>query len=492
MSRVATQSDSTYQHRTASTNLEASAKPVADVRRPLRVRWSEFILLIATVDLIIMNFSLWLGLSLRESFPRLNTEKIILWTVVLSMLWQSVSFSLGTYIPQVLLSRSRSALNADKAALVTWLLYHTIPYLSPILPTRRIEAVYPMIVSWLFLSAWRVVASSLTHRPEFRHRIMLLGHIADPVLEESLLQSQSPMSHSYHEVLGVIDDRPPTNSPFPYLGTWQALDRLSSELSPDELVLATDLKEVRQDVVDAIIGCHEKGIQVTTTSNFIEGLLGKVPLQQAFSDLRVALPLLRSPGHRIYMLAKRSFDCLVGVVGCAATLAVLPIVAVGNRINSPGPLFYSQPRVGRGGREFKVYKFRSMVDNAESETGAVFAQENDPRITAFGRFLRRCRLDEFPQFWNILVGDMSLVGPRPERPEFVHTFQEKMPLYRARHAVRPGLTGWAQVRYPYGSSWEDTLEKLQYDLYYVKFQSLYLDYLIFVQTFEVVLGFKGR
>ena len=163
-----------------------------------------------------------------------------------------------------------------------------------------------------------------------------------------------------------------------------------------------------------------------------------------------------------------------------------------NRLFSPGPLFYKQERVGMSGQVFVIYKLRSMVVDAEKGTGAVWADKNDSRITAVGRFIRLSRLDELPQFWNILKGDMSLVGPRPERAHFVARLNSEIPFYRVRHAVRPGLTGWAQVKYRYASSIEDSLAKLQLDLYYIKHQGLLLDAEILFQTIMVVLGLKGR
>jgi lipopolysaccharide/colanic/teichoic acid biosynthesis glycosyltransferase len=153
---------------------------------------------------------------------------------------------------------------------------------------------------------------------------------------------------------------------------------------------------------------------------------------------------------------------------------------------------YRQVRVGRGGKPFQVYKFRSMITMAEKDCGAVWAQENDDRITPVGKVLRRTRLDELPQFVNVLKGDMSLVGPRPERPEFVQQLVEEVPFYQARHAVRPGITGWAQVRYRYGSCVDDARIKLEYDLYYIRQQSIYLEAAILLQTIPVMLGLGGR
>lgn len=170
---------------------------------------------------------------------------------------------------------------------------------------------------------------------------------------------------------------------------------------------------------------------------------------------------------------------------------LLPFIALAIRLDSPGSVFYTQEREGRGGRRFRIIKFRSMVADAERAGKAVWATRDDPRITRVGKFMRRTRLDELPQFVNVLRGEMSIVGPRPERPQFVAQLQEEIPFYRARLSVKPGLTGWAQVKYRYGNTTEDALIKLQYDLYYIKHQSMVLDILILLRTIRVVLGFKG-
>ena len=170
---------------------------------------------------------------------------------------------------------------------------------------------------------------------------------------------------------------------------------------------------------------------------------------------------------------------------------LLPLIALAIKLDSPGPALFRQLRVGEGEKLFQVAKFRTMRQDAEAATGAVWAQKNDPRVTRLGRFLRKSRLDELPQLFNVLMGTMSLVGPRPERPEFVETLEQRIPYYAKRHFVKPGVTGWAQVRYPYGASEEDALEKLRFDLYYVKNYSLLFDLTILLETVKVCLFGRG-
>ena len=190
--------------------------------------------------------------------------------------------------------------------------------------------------------------------------------------------------------------------------------------------------------------------------------------------------------------SKRIMDIVASALGLLFFLPVLPFIALAIKLESPGPILFRQTRVGEGDRLFTLLKFRSMRQNAEVSTGAVWSQENDPRITRVGNILRRTRLDEIPQLLNIFKGDMALVGPRPERPEFVGELKKLIPYYSERHYVKPGLTGWAQVCYPYGSSVNDAIEKLRYDLYYIKNISLLLDLCVIMKTFRVVLLGKGR
>src|SRR5262249_38829586 len=193
----------------------------------------------------------------------------------------------------------------------------------------------------------------------------------------------------------------------------------------------------------------------------------------------------------IYNVAKRLMDICFACVGLLLFAPILPFLAVAIKIDSRGSIFYTQDRMGLGGRTFQLIKLRSMVAEAERDTGPRWAQTHDPRVTRVGLFLRRSRLDEIPQLLNVLKGEMSLVGPRPERPVFVDALAEQIPYYRSRLAVKPGLTGWAQVRYRYANTVEDTLRKLQFDLYYVRHQSLTLDLVIMVRTISIMLTFQG-
>jgi sugar transferase (PEP-CTERM system associated) len=233
----------------------------------------------------------------------------------------------------------------------------------------------------------------------------------------------------------------------------------------------------------------DRGVSFDHLTTVYEQYTGKI----AVENLRPSW-LIFSEGFKkstLFRVAKRTIDVVIASLALIAMAPVMLVIALLVKWTSPGPVFYHQRRVGLQGRLFNVHKFRSMRLDAEAQTGAVWASPNDTRVTRIGRFLRRTRFDELPQLWNILKGQMSLVGPRPERPEFVSDLTETIPYYGFRHSVRPGLTGWAQVRYTYGASVEHALEKLQYDLYYVKHGTIAFDTLILLSTIKTVVLSRG-
>ena len=226
----------------------------------------------------------------------------------------------------------------------------------------------------------------------------------------------------------------------------------------EEIVVALDQPMTALPEQDLIL-CRMGGIRVTDCASFVERVTGQVKL-----DLFESHWLIFSPGFhrgRLRGLAKRGTDIVYSAAGLTITLMLLPILTLLIKLDSKGPVFYRQRRVGLNGKVFEIYKFRSMRQDAEADGAARWAKQNDNRITKFGHFLRKSRLDELPQFFNVLKGDMSMVGPRPERPEFTHDLSEKLPLYKNRHTVRPGITGWAQIHYPYGATLEDARRKLE-------------------------------
>jgi exopolysaccharide biosynthesis polyprenyl glycosylphosphotransferase len=268
----------------------------------------------------------------------------------------------------------------------------------------------------------------------------------------------------------------------PPLGPLEDLADLLEIHEIDEVVVAAELA-TDAAVGRAIAPCLEGRRRVTDQPTFVESLLGEVPAESISTDWLLRADLQRNANHET---VSRVMDVIVALLGLVLTLPIWPLIGVLIRADSPGPVFYAQLRVGRGGRLFRILKFRTMRTDAEA-SGARWASHHDNRITRVGHFLRRSRLDELPQLLNILRGEMTLVGPRPERPEFVHGLEQLLPHYGLRHVVRPGLTGWAQIRYPYGASVADAQRKLCFDLYYLKHRSLEFDVAILMRTFGTFL-----
>lgn len=274
------------------------------------------------------------------------------------------------------------------------------------------------------------------------------------------------------------------------LGSSENLRDIAKQAKAEIIVVALSERRGVFPLRD-VLSCKLNGIEIMDAPSFYEAALSRLMLEAITPSW-----FIFSDGfHRttIQSALKRGVDIVLSCIGLLLTLPFFPLIAMAIKIDSPGPVFFKQERMGNWEERFMLIKFRTMGQDAEKGTGAVWAEKNDPRVTKLGRFFRGSRIDEIPQLFNVLLGSMSFIGPRPERPEFVEKLKAVIPYYSQRHFVKPGLTGWAQVRYSYGSSIEDAVEKLRYDLYYIKNMGPFLDTLIFFETIKVVLfGFGGR
>jgi sugar transferase (PEP-CTERM system associated) len=270
---------------------------------------------------------------------------------------------------------------------------------------------------------------------------------------------------------------------------YDQLQQMAARGARSRLVVVEPAAERHPDLHALLIDGKLRGLPVEEALDAYERLVGRVWVEGLRPEWLVYADGFRQPA--LYLAAKRALDVVAALVLLAVSFPVLVLVALAIKIESAGPVLFAQERVGHHGRTFTLFKFRSMRQDAEAQSGPVWAGENDARITPLGRVLRKCRLDELPQIWNVLRGEMSFVGPRPERPYFVSLLRDQIPFYDLRHYVRPGITGWAQVSYPYGASVEDAYQKLQYDLYYAKHASLGFDVAILLKTIRVVLLGRG-
>lgn len=340
----------------------------------------------------------------------------------------------------------------------------------------------------IFLVLWRYFYQILCIRKLFNEKYFLIGdgHLAQMIANEtSSLDSgytiagifSNPSSSGLSESLGVQ-----------HYNGYNNLYELSQSKGVKTLVMA--LQEMRGHApIKELLECRLYGIRVMDGVSFYENLSGKVLATQAPPSWIIYSDGFRR--HRFIILGKRGLDITCAVLGLVLSLPLMTISAGLIKFSSPGPVFFRQTRIGQIGREYNLVKFRTMRQDAEKRSGAVWAQEHDPRITRIGAFLRKFRIDEIPQFWNVLKGEMSFVGPRPERPEFVEQLTQKIPYYSERHTLKPGITGWAQVNYPYGATEEDALRKLEYDLFYIKNLSLLFDLFIVLKTIKTVIAGEG-
>jgi exopolysaccharide biosynthesis polyprenyl glycosylphosphotransferase len=416
------------------------------------------------------------------------------WFVVLTLLWWLVASVLNTYDVQAAAGMLTGPLSALRSLSVVAVVYFFIPILSAPLTRSRLSWAIFFMLATTGLVAWRLIYASVLVQPHFRKRLLIAGAGRSG---ETILSTIREGQEANYKVVGFVDDDPEkvgtTVGDVPVLGSRYDLIKLIQQQEVGQVILAvTHEGEIHADLFQALMDCHELGVDVTPMVLFYEELTGRVPVEHIGQQLSALLPLNHNPLASLYRLVRRVVDLAAALVGLAVLALILPLVALLVRLDSPGPIFFRQTRVGKGGRQFQLIKFRTMVEDAERPGEAVWAKRGDNRVTRFGRFARKVRLDEMPQLWNVLRGEMSLIGPRPERPEFVEQLEEQIPFYRSRHAVKPGITGWAQVNYRYGGTVEDTLTKLQYDLYYIKHQSFYLDLLIFFRTVGTVLSFRGR
>jgi len=340
--------------------------------------------------------------------------------------------------------------------------------------------------------AWRSIESRVLTHPRYSRKTIIVGNGEGASELASILQQQP--SSAGREYLGLLE-LPSIGDTRTFTET-EALQRLvcmADSGAVDDIVVAFgDNGRAAQPVLDALVACWRAGAEVIPLEEYYEIALSYVPVHLIGPNIFALLTPDSDMGRRLWQALRRAADVTVATIGLVCFAGVLPLLALAIWLDSPGPIFYRQQRVGLADRVFSIAKLRSMVSDAESSGGAQWATPNDRRVTRVGRWLRKSRLDELPQLWNVLVGDMSLIGPRPERPEFVARLTETLPYYDIRHAIRPGLTGWAQVRYRYGSSEADALIKLQYDLYYLKHRGPLLDALIALHTLRTIVRLEGQ
>ncbi|SOC80879.1 exopolysaccharide biosynthesis polyprenyl glycosylphosphotransferase [Salinimicrobium sediminis] len=381
--------------------------------------------------------------------------------------------------------------NAVLATSVTVLFYLMTPVITPELPYNRVQILYFFLTIVSTLLLWRFCYIALISTPRFYRRVLIIGEPLEVELVASHLQKSDPN----YSVIGfvnpgaekVVDSQEIGLEEFPQ----EDLSQTIRKHSIDEVLISDVTSATMPGLYEQVLMLLKQGFPVKDFNEVYEDKTSRIPVQHIERNFYQFFPLSRSNDNKFYIFFHRLADVLISIIGLGVGCLILPFVYLGNLVANKGCLFYRQERVGKNGRVFTIIKFRTMRCDAEPN-GAVWATKNDLRITRFGKFLRRSRLDEFPQFFNILKGEMSLIGPRPERPVFVEELASLIPFYDTRHFVKPGLTGWAQVMTEYADSHADSLEKLQYDLYYIKHRNIFLDITILTKTLSTVIFFRGQ
>ncbi|MGO4770935.1 sugar transferase [Flavobacterium sp. W22_SRS_FK3] len=372
------------------------------------------------------------------------------------------------------------------------LVYLFTPILSPELPKQRLVILifYFTILGALLLWRFFYVFFLATHR--FSQNVILICNRHQVVELVLGLENVDP----HYKIIGFVnsDFLAEKDLSLNYIKEIDKNELLAfvSKNNISEIVIASQKTEgITADLYQQLLYLLESGNIIREYTQVYESKTQRIPVQYISRDFYRFFPFSRSNNNKLYLLLVSFLEFLFSLIGLCFCAILIPFIFMSNTFWNKGTLFYTQERVGKNGRIFQIYKFRTMVENSESN-GAVFATPNDKRITPFGKFMRKTRIDELPQFINVLKGDMAVIGPRPERPFFVKEIAEVMPFYETRHVIKPGLTGWAQVNYSYGESIEESLIKLQYDLYYIKHRSVFLDLSITFKTITTVLFYRGQ
>jgi sugar transferase (PEP-CTERM system associated) len=372
------------------------------------------------------------------------------------------------------------------ALVVADLFITTIFYTFNVRPYSTVLLLLNTLLIFSLCLGWRFLHGRWCRKTRRAFRTLVVGAgCAGKALHEMLARRDDFV------IVGFLDDDPAKcgadMGTACVLGETKLLPTLLAEV---DVVIVAITHNMSRDLYKQLVDVKMRGVTVYEMPTFYERVLGKIPVNHVSDPWLVSVPISGVQINIYNQKIKKVLDKFLSLAGFILTFPIALLTAVAIKLDSKGPIFYRQARVGRDGRSFELVKFRSMEINAEVN-GAVWAQKNDPRVTRVGKIIRILRFDEIPQFWNVLGGEMSLVGPRPERPEFVKELIEEIPYYSLRHAVAPGITGWAQVNCPYGASKEDALAKLEYDLYYIKNLSPLLDLLILARTVQTVLFGKG-
>jgi exopolysaccharide biosynthesis polyprenyl glycosylphosphotransferase len=480
---------------------------------PLRIRPSEYRSILVLGDLlmgILSDFAslyTWRQYNIYVRLQQLLSEGVApgraqqraeilsnievgFWFYLLPLIW--IFLLIELYDPHVAGSSRKTSRGIAIAAFIGLIAYSLVFIVREDTNLPRVGVGAFLLFASILTLFWRMIFIRLYKTTGQRRRMLLIGA---GKAGQTLAELYNSLGTRSFNLVGYVDDDTAKAGRricgLRVLGSSVHLLNLIDVYHVSDLVIAIN-GEIQGATFQAILDAQEKGVEVTRMPMLYEEMTGRVPIHHLESDwiIRSFVDGLHVSGF--YELTKRLLDIFGGIVGLLIFAITSPFLSLAVFLDSGFPVFYSQPRLGKGGLVFKIYKYRTMRQDAEADGEAKTTLENDPRVTRVGRFMRKTRLDELPQFWNVLRGEMSLVGPRAERPELVAEYQKQVPFYRARLLVKPGLGGWAQINYGYVASVTETAVKIEYDLYYIKHRTLAMDFQIILRTIGTVLRRTGR
>jgi exopolysaccharide biosynthesis polyprenyl glycosylphosphotransferase len=451
-------------------------------------------LLLYVIDFSAIVLSLGSVIAFWEQFIHPEHQIIdqlpwTIWLAVVWLLWLFVNHLYELPIAARFVTSAKRIVTGIIPTSIAYIVYYFGTNDRLLINLSRLLPLCSLVITTLFLIAGRSLYCRVFETDLFKQRLAIIG-----TGKAALAIAEVAKKHPHYQPIGFLDkpsECERTSELLPFLGNLDTLEVLIERRAIDEIAIASETT-IDREMLDRFIIARAKGIVVTPMPILYERLTGKVAIDCIGNQWYASLPFRMQPLELLYKILKRGIDLLCSLPICLILAIIFPFVALAIKLNSPGPIFYTQERAGLYGKSIVVYKFRSMIRDAEKNGRAKWAQKGDSRITKVGWFMRKTRIDELPQIINVLKGEMSFVGPRPERPEFIKDLEKQIPFYRIRLSGKPGLTGWAQVNYGYGASVEDAYIKLQYDLYYLKHWSPWLDIQILLRTFAIVFKMQGQ
>jgi exopolysaccharide biosynthesis polyprenyl glycosylphosphotransferase len=469
--------------------------------KPRPKRWqlgaSERVAILLIGDILMAGIALFLALYLwaaGDAWMDFTMEFIIdrppVWYFLLPLFWVVLLVELYDIHRA---GKPREVIKGiGLATLINSLVYLLIYFTSEPNSLPRRGVAFFIVFAALFTLGWRLVYIRIFTAPHLLRRVLIIGagKAGESIVDVIAEQWPPPFN-----VIGLIDDDPDKKNTlvgnFTVLGDSKALIDIIKDKQITDIILSIT-GEMKGGMFQAILTAQEMGVTLTPMPQVYEDLLSRVPIFLLEAEWIVRSFVERTSTSSIYQLSKSLIDFTGGLIGNFIMLLFIPFISLAILLESGFPIFFTQERLGRGGQPYKIIKFRTMERDAEKDGQARMAEEKDERVTKVGWFLRKTHLDELPQFINVIRGEMSMVGPRAERPQMVERFQKELPFYRARLLVKPGITGWAQINYGYAGTVEETAIKLEYDLYYIEHRNLFMDLSIILRTVGTVLGFKGQ